>query len=102
MFRGHVTHYRAHTLEDVVIFCFDMEKNLARLKPLEQRLIARIALQQYSQGETAAMMGLSLRGVVRRYAQGLDSLTQMLLETRMLEPLKGCQGSGGAGANLSN
>jgi hypothetical protein len=26
----------------------------------------------------------------------------MLLETRMLEPLKGCQGSGGAGANLSN
>jgi hypothetical protein len=102
MFRGHVTHYRAHTFEDVVIFCFDMEKNLARLKPMEQRLIARIALQQYSQGETAAMMGLSLRGVVRRYAQGLDSLTQMLLETRMLEPLKSCQGAGIGGAGLSN
>jgi hypothetical protein len=91
MFQGNVTHCRTHTMEDVVIFCMDVEKTLHRLQPMEQRLIARIALQHYSQGEAAAMLGLSLRHAIRRYNAALDRLTAMLLEARMLEPLKSCQ-----------
>jgi hypothetical protein len=91
MFRGNVTHCRTHSLEDVVIFCMDMEKKLARLQPMEQRLIARIALQHYSRGETAAMLGLSLRSTIWRYGQALDRLTALLLEARMLEPMRDCQ-----------
>jgi len=91
LFRGNVTHCRTHNMEDVVIFCMDMEKKLALLPAIEQRLITRIALQNYRQGEVAAMLGLSLRSVVRRYAETLDRLTAMLLEVRMLEPLKSCQ-----------
>jgi hypothetical protein len=91
MFRGNVTHCRTQSLEDVVIFCLDMEKKLARLQPMEQRLIARIALQHYSQPETAAMLGMSLRHTIRRYGEALDRLTALLLEARMLEPLQSCQ-----------
>jgi hypothetical protein len=91
LFRGHVTSYRVHSFEDVVIFCFDMEKCLGKLERLDQQLIKRIALQQYTQGEAASMLGLSLRSCIRRYGEGLDRLTELLLAARMLEPMKDCQ-----------
>ena len=88
LFRGNVTHYKMQNFEDVVIFCHDMDRRLNRL---DQQLIKRIALQQYSQGETAGALGLSLRSCVRGYAGALDRLTKMLLADRMLEPQKWCQ-----------
>lgn len=91
MFRGNVTSYRVRGFEDVVIFCHDMEKRLARLEPVERELIKRITLQQYTQGETAGMLGMSLRSCIRRYGTAIDRLTELLLEAEMLEPLKGCQ-----------
>jgi hypothetical protein len=91
LFRGNVTHYKMHNFEDVVIFCHDMDRRLNRLERLDQLLIKRIALQQYSQGETAAVLGLSLRSCVRGYAIALDRLTKMLLADGMLEPQKCCQ-----------
>jgi hypothetical protein len=81
LFQGNVTSYRLHSFEDAVIFCFDVEK--------------RIALQQYSQGEAAGMLGLSLRNAIRQYGRALDRLTGMFLEAEMLEPLKSCQGGRG-------
>jgi hypothetical protein len=92
LFRGHVTSYRVRSFEDVVIFCFDMEKLLGKLRQVDQQMIKRIALQQYSQGETASMLGMSLRHCLRGYCMAIDRLTAMLLEAEMLEPLKSCQG----------
>jgi hypothetical protein len=92
LFRGHVTSYRVHSFEDVVIFCFDVEKRLGRLTVMDQQLIKRIALQEYTQGEAAGMLGLSLRNSIRQYGYALDALTEMFLEAGMLEPLKSCQG----------
>jgi hypothetical protein len=92
LFRGHVTNYRVHGVEDAVIFCFDVEKRLGRLSVMDQQLIKRIALQEYTQGEAAGMLGLSLRNCIRQYGYALDALTEMFLEARMLEPLKSCQG----------
>jgi hypothetical protein len=92
LFRGNVTSYRVHGFEDAVIFCFDVEKRLGRLDVMDQQLIKRIALQEYSQGEAAGMLGLSLRNSIRQYGQALDRLTDMFLEAGMLEPLKSCQG----------
>jgi hypothetical protein len=42
-------------------------------------------LQEYTQGETAAMAGIPLRTVIRRYNESLDDLTRMFLERKMLE-----------------
>ncbi|MGA7156007.1 MAG: hypothetical protein WBY53_04130 [Acidobacteriaceae bacterium] len=92
LFRGHVTSYRVHGFEDAVIFCFDVEKRLARLSVMDQQLLKRVALQEYTHGEAAGMLGLSLRNCIRRYGYALDALTEMFLEAGMLEPLKSCQG----------
>jgi hypothetical protein len=91
LFRGHVTSYKVRSFEDVVIFCFDMEKLLGRLRPTDQQMIKRIVLQEYSQGETASMLRMSLRSCQQGYGKAVDRLTGMLLETGMLEPLESCQ-----------
>ena len=91
LFRGNVTTFRVNSFEDVVIFCHDMETLLAKLRPMDQQLIKRIALQQYSQGETGRMLRISLRSCLHAYGKALDRLTEMLLATQMLEPLKSCQ-----------
>lgn len=95
LFQGNVTSYRVHSFEDGVIFCFDVEKRLGRLSVMNQQLIKRIGLQEYSQGEAAGMLGLSLRNCIRQYGYALDELTEMFLEAGMLEPLKSCQGGHG-------
>ncbi|MBW4037529.1 MAG: hypothetical protein HIU91_01405 [Acidobacteria bacterium] len=95
LFRGNVTSYRVHGFEDAVIFCFDVEKRLGRMQVMDQQLIKRIALQQYTQGEAAGMLGLSLRNCIRQYGYALDRLTEMFLEAGMLEPLESCQGGRG-------
>jgi hypothetical protein len=92
MFRGRVTSYRVRGFDDVVIFCCDMESCMKRLDATDLKLIKRIALQEYTQGEVASMLGISLRSCVLRYGKALDRLTSILLEVGMLETLQGCQG----------
>ncbi len=95
MFRGHVTSYRLHGFDDVVIFVHDVERCLTKLTEMQRTLIERIALQEYTQGEAARLMGMSLRTVVRRYAESVDLLTSIFLEAGLLEPLLACQAWGG-------
>jgi len=94
MFRGTVSSYRVESFEDVVIFLHDVGKCLEKLDEEQRHLISRIALQQYTLSETAEMMGLKPRTVVRRYGQAVDCLTRVFLGVKMLEPLKCCQGGG--------
>jgi len=91
MFRAKVTSYRVESFEDVVIFIHDIERCLEQLEKEEQRLIARISLEEYTLLEAATMLGLPPRTAVRRYCRALDRLTTIFLNTRMLEPLKYCQ-----------
>lgn len=91
MFRGKVTNCVVHGFDDVVIFVHDMENCLARLNPQQQQLVERIAVQQYTQEEAAAMMGLPVRTLLRHYDRTLDVLTKLLLERKLLEPLIACQ-----------
>ncbi len=91
MFRGRVTTYKIRSFEDVVIFVHDVEMCLRRLTEAEQDLLERIAIQEYTQGEAAGLLGMSLRTVVRRYAAAVDVLTGHFLDTGLLEPLMACQ-----------
>ncbi|MEO7027831.1 MAG: hypothetical protein ABI147_00315 [Acidobacteriaceae bacterium] len=91
MFRGNVTSYRVHNFEDVVVFCLDVERCLAKLNLEEKDLVRRVALQEYTQPEAAGVLGVSLRQVSRGYGATIDKLTRMFLERRLLEPLKSCQ-----------
>jgi Sigma-70, region 4 len=94
MFRGKVTSYRVHSFEDVVIFVHDVETCLKKLNEEQQHLIRRIALQEFTQAETAGLLGLSLRSVHRQYADALDELTEIFLERKLLEPAEACQEAG--------
>lgn len=84
-FRGKMSTYRVTSFEDSVIFVYDVEKCLKRLDSFSQELIRRIALQEYTQGEAAGLLRVSLRTIVRRYGEAIDSLTQIFIDYRLLE-----------------
>lgn len=92
LFRGRVTSYRVHSFEDVVIFLHDVESCLAKLDTEQQQIVERVAMQEYSLGQASEMMGLAISTVVRRYTEALDSLSLLLLEAHLLDPLNSCQG----------
>jgi len=94
MFKAKVTNYQVHGFDDVVIFVHDVERCLAKLDDEQRELIDRIALQEYTQEETAGLMGMTARTAVRRYADALDVMTEILLERKLLEPMMECQGVG--------
>jgi predicted DNA-binding protein (UPF0251 family) len=89
---GKASSYRVHGFDDAVIFRLDVEKCLKRLDTSERAVIKRIAIQEYTHQEAADLLQVSLRTVGTRYAKAMDRLTGILLETRMLEPQKACQG----------
>jgi len=89
MFRGKMSTYRISSFEDAVIFVHDMGKCIEKLDSFSQKMITRVALQEYTQGEAAHLLGVSLRTVVRRYGDALDDLTQILLDRKLMriEPI---------------
>ncbi len=84
-FRGKSDSRRLRTFEDAVIFVHDIEQCLKRLDAFSRELVGCIALQEYTQAEAAERMGLSVRTVVRRYADALDVLTAVFLDRDLLE-----------------
>jgi DNA-directed RNA polymerase specialized sigma24 family protein len=84
-FRGKSSNQKGYTFEDSVIFVYDVERCLTRLNPVERELIGRIALQEYTLAETAALTGMTIRTVVRRYADALDRLTRVFLRLELLQ-----------------
>jgi hypothetical protein len=85
VFRGKASHTGLRNFEDAVIFVHDVDTCLKKLDREGCYLIARIALEEYTQGEVAAMQGTSVRTVMRRYAETLDRLTEILLEVDLLQ-----------------
>jgi hypothetical protein len=102
MFRGTVTSYRVHSFEDVVIFVHDVEKCLAKLDIEQRQIVERVALQEYTLREAARLLGLGLNTVVRQYPRAVDLLTRSLLDARLLDPMKCCQGVQPGGNDVSS
>ena len=84
--RGRASSRRINNFEDAVIFVIDVEKCLKRLDGFSQELVARIALQEYTQAETAELMQQGVRSVTRRYGEVLDRLTSIFLDAKLLIP----------------
>ena len=85
-FRARVTSYTMHTLEDAVIFVFDVERCLSQLTSTERMLIARRVLQEYTQSEAARLIGCAERTVRRCFNDAIDHLTEIMLEQHLLSP----------------
>jgi len=86
-FRSRVRSCHSATFEDAVILVHDVERSLAKLDPFSQKLIARLALQEYTRQETAEILGCALRTVSRRYQEALDRLSEIFLEGELIAEL---------------
>jgi hypothetical protein len=82
--RGYVSSRKVKTFEDAVIFVLDIERCLKKLGPLDCALLSRVTLQEYTQVETAHMLGVSVRSISYKYPLALDRLTELLLQNDLL------------------
>jgi len=82
--RGWASSRPVKTFEDAVIFVLDVETCLDQLGGLDRQLLSRVVLQEYTQAETAALLGVSVRTVCYKFPQALDRLTEKLLTAGLL------------------
>ncbi|HVU45182.1 MAG TPA: sigma factor-like helix-turn-helix DNA-binding protein [Terracidiphilus sp.] len=82
--RGWASSRPIRTFEDAVIFVLDVERCLDRLDALDRQMLSRIVLQEYTQAETAALLGMSVRTISYKFPQAIDRLTVHLLNTGLL------------------
>lgn len=82
--RGWASSRPVRTFEDAVIFVLDVENCLNALGSLDRQMLFRIVIQEYTQAETATLMGMSVRSVCNRYPMATDRLTEKLLKTGLL------------------
>ncbi len=82
--RGWASSRPVRTFEDAVIFVLDIEKCLGQLGRLDRDILARVVLQEYTQAETAVMLGMALRTISYKYPLALDRLTEKLLAAGLL------------------
>ncbi|HEY1255206.1 MAG TPA: hypothetical protein VGF01_10530 [Terracidiphilus sp.] len=82
--RGWCSSRPIRTFEDAVIFVLDVENCLNKLNSLDRMLISRIVLQEYTQAETAPLLGMCVRTVAYKLPMALDRLTEKLLASGLL------------------
>jgi hypothetical protein len=82
--RGWVSSRPIRTFEDAVIFVLDVETCLNKLSSLDRQMLSRIVLQEYTQAEAAALLGMCVRTISYKFPQALDRLTQLLLDAQLL------------------
>ncbi|MGO9340561.1 MAG: hypothetical protein ACLPY1_24065 [Terracidiphilus sp.] len=82
--RGWVSSRPVRTFEDAVIFVLDVETCLNQLGSLDRQMLCRIVIQEYTQIETASLLGMSVRTVSYKFPMALDLLTEKLLASGLL------------------
>jgi hypothetical protein len=82
--RGWVSSRPVRTFEDAVIFVLDVEACLNRLGSLDRKMLSRIVIQEYTQAETANMLGMSIRAISYKFPMAIDRLTEKLLASGLL------------------
>jgi hypothetical protein len=82
--RGWCSSRPVRTFEDAVIFVLDVERCLNQLGSLDRMMLSRIVLQEYTQAETAILLGMGVRTISYKFPQALDRLTEKLLQTGLL------------------
>jgi len=82
--RGWASSRPIRTFEDAVIFVLDIEKCIGKLSVLDREMLSRVVLQEYTQAETAVMLGMSIRTISYKYPMAVDRLTEKLLAAGLL------------------
>ena len=97
LFRGKVSSHRMHGFDDMIHYVIDVEGCLKLLQPDQQKVVYRVAVQEYTFPEAAELLQWSLRSTQRRYHEALDELTAIFQKRELMEktpglpPAKSCQ-----------
>jgi hypothetical protein len=86
MLRGRVSSYRLRTFEDGLVFLLDVEKCINQLDSTSRRIVAHVALEDYTTFEAAVLTGESRRSASRIYSEAMNRLTARFLQLGLLEP----------------
>jgi DNA-directed RNA polymerase specialized sigma24 family protein len=82
--RGWASSRRIRTFEDALIFVFDMEKCLNSLDARDRDMLSHLVIQEYTQAETATLLGISTRALSYKFPAALDRLTKKLIDAELL------------------
>jgi hypothetical protein len=82
--RGWVSSRPVRSFEDAVIFVLDVESCLNKLGCLDRMILSRVVLQEYTQVEAAALLGMGVRTIAYKLPKALDRLTELLLNAGLL------------------
>ena len=82
--RGFASCRPIKTFEDALIFVLDIETCLKRLSRLDREIISRIIVQENTQEEAAANLGISSRSLGTKYPEAIDRLTANLIKADLL------------------
>jgi DNA-directed RNA polymerase specialized sigma24 family protein len=84
LFRSRVSHHAIPSFEEQVVFERDVELCLARLSDDHAEIITLVGLYDFSHDEVAEMLRCSRAWVTQRFAEALDSFSEILLEAGLL------------------
>jgi hypothetical protein len=84
--RGRVSSYRLRTFEDGLVFVVDVEKCIQQLDETSRRVVAHIAIEDYTMMEAVTLTGQSVRSIGRIYGEAMDRLTDLFLRFGLLGP----------------
>ena len=82
--RGWASSRPVKTFEDAIIFVLDVERCLNQLDALDREILCRVILQEYTQAETAVLLGMNVRSIGYRFPLALDRLTEKVLASGLL------------------
>jgi len=83
-FRAKISHHAIPSFEEQVVFVHDVELALAKLSEQDAEVLALVGLFHCTLDDAAEMLGRSRRLVVERYADSIDKLAEIFLETGLL------------------
>jgi hypothetical protein len=83
-FRAKISHHAIPSFEEQIVFIHDVEHALARLGEQDAEVIALVGLFHCTLDDAADILGRSRRTVVQRYADSIDRLAEIFLETGLL------------------
>jgi len=83
-FRARISHHAIPSFEEQAVFVHDVERALGRLEERDAEVIALVGLFHYSLEDVAAMLGRSRSGIGLRFADSIDRLSAIFLESGLL------------------
>ena len=84
LFRSRVSHHAIPSFEEQVIFVRDVEICLAKLNQAHSEIITLVGLYDFSHDEVAEMLHCSRAWITQRFAEALDSFSEILLHAGLL------------------